>query len=246
MNEARYVRKDTRVPPHGCKFCGTAWGQPSATGCCATTRCLACKTLQCMGNGLGRGQCGICLIGLLPGWSGSDRPCGYKGCKERAIAVAPRVKAVCAAHAERAIHGKIIDYQPIGRHGIMGGPRVSITVAAYIKHMLATYGAQQFALAVAPAVHRGGDYYATPLFYRPERSMAGWTEGMTVYVRWNGEFRQATLRRLRDADDGSQDLSVPPDMVRVHFPGSHDGAHNVSWDNVRSELEFFRAAEPLA
>ena len=68
------------------------------------------------------------------------------------------------------------------------------------------------------------------------RTYAGWYEGMTVYVRWAGSFCTGTLTHLRDADDGSQDLSVPPGKVRVYFPG---GAHNVDWSDVRSDLAFF-------
>jgi len=67
------------------------------------------------------------------------------------------------------------------------------------------------------------------------RKRAGWTEGMTVYVRWHDGLRQCTLSRLRDADDGSQDLSVPPGLVRVRMPG--DGAHDVPWALVSSSLE---------
>lgn len=67
------------------------------------------------------------------------------------------------------------------------------------------------------------------------RKHAGWKEGMTVYVRWPLGLRQCTLSRLRDADDGTQDFSVPPGMVRVHMPGQ--GAHNVPWALVSSSLE---------
>jgi hypothetical protein len=82
----------------GCSYCGTAWGQRNATGYCEKTVCLACETPQCMGNGLARGQCGFCYHGILPGWSGSNRPCGYKGCEERAVAACSRVRYACAAH----------------------------------------------------------------------------------------------------------------------------------------------------
>lgn len=67
------------------------------------------------------------------------------------------------------------------------------------------------------------------------RSYAGLTEGMTVYVRWHGGLRPCTLSRLRDADDGTQDLSVPPGMARVHMPG--DGDRDVPWALVSSSLE---------
>jgi hypothetical protein len=108
----RYIRKATRVYQGGCKWCGTHWGQPVESGQCSHTTCKACGSGQCMGNGLGRGQCGVCLIGLLPGWSGTDRPCGYKGCPERAIAACDRVGFCCAKHATRATQGgmKVYEY----------------------------------------------------------------------------------------------------------------------------------------
>lgn len=120
----RYVpalaRIHTREGAFGCRWCGTAWGQPSRSGECERTTCLACKTPQCMGHGLGRGTCGVCFVGLLPGWSGNnDRPCGYKGCGEKAVALAPRMGAVCASHAARAKHDK------------------RRTVAEYIQHNVA-------------------------------------------------------------------------------------------------------------
>lgn len=68
-----------------------------------------------------------------------------------------------------------------------------------------------------------------------KRDFSGWTEGMTVYVRWNDSIRQGTLSRLRHADDGSQDLSVPPGTVRVYFVGN--GCSNVEWSRVWSSLE---------
>lgn len=57
------------------------------------------------------------------------------------------------------------------------------------------------------------------------RSYAGLTEGMTVYVRWNGEVRECVLSALRIADDGLQNLVVPPGMARVRMA---DGDHDVS------------------
>lgn len=68
-----------------------------------------------------------------------------------------------------------------------------------------------------------------------DRTHAGWTEGMTVYVRWHDGPRQCTLSRLRDADDGTQDLSVPPGMARVRMPDL--GTHDVPWALVSSSLE---------
>lgn len=96
----RYVRRDSRVAPSSlCTLCGTHWGgYPSRV--CPVTTCLACGSPQCMVNGLGRGQCSICYVGLLSGWSGNDKPCGYKGCSSRAVArVGNGARAyVCASH----------------------------------------------------------------------------------------------------------------------------------------------------
>ena len=97
----RYVRKNRRIYGFSlCKVCGAAGG--CGPDGCGTAVCKACHTPQCNSNGLGHGACGICLVGILPGWSGSDRPCGYKGCGVDAVAFAPRVKRVCAAHMERS------------------------------------------------------------------------------------------------------------------------------------------------
>ena len=102
MSKPRYVRKDARVSAgSSCRLCGTAWGG-YPTRECPVTICKACDTPQCLGNGLGHGACGICHVGLLPGWSGSDLECGYKGCTNRAVAFAPRVGTCCAEHALRA------------------------------------------------------------------------------------------------------------------------------------------------
>jgi hypothetical protein len=56
-----------------------------------------------MGNGLARGTCGVCLFGMLSGWSGSHgRACAYKGCKHEAVfRGAPRKNLVCMEHASR-------------------------------------------------------------------------------------------------------------------------------------------------
>ena len=55
-----------------------------------------------MSNGLARGTCSICLVGLLPGWSGTDRSCSYAGCAERAVARADGQNAYrCCFHLER-------------------------------------------------------------------------------------------------------------------------------------------------
>lgn len=67
------------------------------------------------------------------------------------------------------------------------------------------------------------------------RSYAGWTEGMTVYVRWHDGLRQGALSSLREADDGSRDLSVPPGTVRIRL--AELGAYNVPWALVSSSPE---------
>lgn len=123
----RYIRKGSRVYSNSpaCRWCGTAWGQPNARRECEHTTCLACGSGQCMGNGLGRGQCGICLIGLLPGWSGTNRQCGYKGCPEKAIAACDRVGFCCRKHTTRATNGRLYE------------SKKPITVAEYIAARLA-------------------------------------------------------------------------------------------------------------
>lgn len=98
----RYVRRDARVYPDShCLFCGTCYGitrgEPRA---CRIATCLACKTPQCASNGACRGQCGICLVGLLPGWAGSVRQCTYKGCTRVAVAVVKRWP-VCLEHLDQ-------------------------------------------------------------------------------------------------------------------------------------------------
>ncbi len=85
---ARFCSTNTRIYDFSdCLYCGACYGiclgEPKA---CKVTACLACHTTQCMVNGLARGQCSICLVGLLPGWSGTDRVCDYKGCGKKAVA----------------------------------------------------------------------------------------------------------------------------------------------------------------
>jgi hypothetical protein len=83
----------------GCTFCGSMRSSQD----CEAVACLGCGAVQCHGNGLGRGTCRACHYGILPGWSGSDCRCSYKGCASRAtFRYVPRVGNVCAAHAERA------------------------------------------------------------------------------------------------------------------------------------------------
>ena len=99
----RWVRKDRRVYDFStCKLCGSACGVVKPAVQCAATTCLACGSRQCMSNGLARGTCSICLVGLLPGWSGTDRSCSYAGCAERAVARADGQNAYrCCFHLER-------------------------------------------------------------------------------------------------------------------------------------------------
>ena len=52
--------------------CGTRWGvYPNRR--CPRVVCPVCGTAQCLSNGLGKGVCLICQVGLLPGWSHPER-----------------------------------------------------------------------------------------------------------------------------------------------------------------------------
>lgn len=68
-----------------------------------TVACLGCGVVQCHGNGLGKGSCGVCGYGILPGWSSWRQTCGYKGCELQAAFhyVPGSVKNVCHYHATR-------------------------------------------------------------------------------------------------------------------------------------------------
>jgi hypothetical protein len=104
MAEARYVRKDRRIYDDAhCLYCGSFHGIcKGEERAHRVVRCMACDTPQCIGNGLARGTCSVCYIGLLPGWSGSDRTCSYAGCNEPAIARADgKNKYRCRKHLER-------------------------------------------------------------------------------------------------------------------------------------------------
>lgn len=101
----RYVHKDRRVYHDAhCLLCGACSGICKGEHrVCRRAICHACGSAQCSINGLSRGQCGICHIGLLSGWSGSDSHlCDYKGCTDRAIV---RVDGAnnyrCRRHVER-------------------------------------------------------------------------------------------------------------------------------------------------
>ena len=104
----RYVSKSRHVYPDSlCLLCGANYGicagavvgQPRR---CRPTTCKACGSAQCSVNGLGRGQCAVCHIGLLPGWSGAECLCSYTGCGCPAIARADGAnRNRCAFHLER-------------------------------------------------------------------------------------------------------------------------------------------------
>lgn len=96
--EPRYVRKNAIIYDHAiCLLCGVGYGERRADHACPTSCCLACGTIQCLHNGLARGQCSLCLVGLLDGYS--THRCGYAGCKAQAVAAAPRVRYACHEHA---------------------------------------------------------------------------------------------------------------------------------------------------
>jgi hypothetical protein len=104
LQAPRWVRKDVRIYHDShCLLCGACYGiLRGSLRRCAEQTCLACGSKQCNVNGLSRGQCGICYIGLLPGWIGNDRQCSYQGCHERAIVrVDGANKARCRVHLER-------------------------------------------------------------------------------------------------------------------------------------------------
>lgn len=83
----------------GCRYCGRYSERD-----CAPATCAACGTVQCHGNGAGKGTCFVCHNGWLPGWSHDHRvqECGYNGCSEPTVSYAPRVGRVCRAHLGRA------------------------------------------------------------------------------------------------------------------------------------------------
>lgn len=67
-------------------------------------QCKCCHAIVCHGYGLSRGQCPVCYVGLLPGWSGDNGICCYKGCGKEAVARGRGRKFVCKTHAD---HQKI-------------------------------------------------------------------------------------------------------------------------------------------
>lgn len=104
MIRPRYVRKSRCVYHDShCQLCGACCGIcRGERRVCREATCAACGSKQCSVNGLSRGQCGVCSIGLLSGWSGSNCQCSYKGCTEQAIARAdgPNCNR-CRVHLER-------------------------------------------------------------------------------------------------------------------------------------------------
>lgn len=101
----RYVQKDRRIYGFStCRLCGSAHGVVRPEIEHKPTVCLACGTRQCLGNGLARGTCSVCYVGLLPGWSGSNegQHCSYKNCTSPAVARGSNGKRlVCVAHLDR-------------------------------------------------------------------------------------------------------------------------------------------------
>lgn len=94
----RFVRKNVTIYEFSvCRLCGVGYGERRPDHACPVSICQACGTPQCLYNGLGRGQCSICFVGLLDGYSA--RRCGYAGCKDRAITAMPRVGYACRMHA---------------------------------------------------------------------------------------------------------------------------------------------------
>lgn len=87
--------------PAECRICGTMYGLTTLErfNTCDATACLNCGTRQCMVNGLGNGSCGVCLTGLLIGWSGNDKTCGRVNCNKRAVARTPRIGFGCREHS---------------------------------------------------------------------------------------------------------------------------------------------------
>ena len=82
----RWVRKNRTIYELSrCTLCGTFWGDYPERKCPRVV-CPVCGSAQCWVNGLGHGTCGICLVGLLPGWAGNDADCSRKQCQNLAEA----------------------------------------------------------------------------------------------------------------------------------------------------------------
>ena len=72
------------------------------------TQCLLCGTWQDSIEGIGHGQCGACLHGMLAAYGRKD--CGYAHCKEKAIAFVPRKKRACAVHFPKSGLGTATEF----------------------------------------------------------------------------------------------------------------------------------------
>lgn len=113
------MKPGTRLVPHRkighgrdwCRWCGCySRGDRESSGqaACDATICLNCRSIVCMSHGLGRGQCPVCLFGLLVGWSGTDLRCAYAAHKNTpVVAVATeRNRPVCHAHLKSTYRAK--------------------------------------------------------------------------------------------------------------------------------------------
>jgi hypothetical protein len=92
----RWGIQHTRYAWPQCRFCGRATDTQEPN--CRPGVCLACGSRQCNSR---QGRCIVCLVGIMPDWSGWRRECGYTGCQAQAVARAPRVGVVCAEHLSR-------------------------------------------------------------------------------------------------------------------------------------------------
>lgn len=94
----RLQRIDAKIYPNShCLICGDSYGIVSGEHRAhRPSTCKACGNTQCWTEGLARGQCGVCYIGLLDAFS--SRKCGYKGCDKEAIAAVPRKRYACKFH----------------------------------------------------------------------------------------------------------------------------------------------------
>ena len=106
------VRTRANRGEYACVYCGTHYGfssHPSINSplypACEIVACLACEIPQCHGNGFRNGECSFCS-GLLPGWSGWNRPCSRVGCDKQAVIVW-RKRNVCYTHAGDVIKERI-------------------------------------------------------------------------------------------------------------------------------------------
>lgn len=91
-----------------CSYCGRAQAND-----CRRAQCLACGSYVCLGDS---SNCPLCLIGIIPGWSGSNRPCGYKHCDQPAVAKADRIHSTCAGHVRRAKSNGRTVFEYISQH----------------------------------------------------------------------------------------------------------------------------------